>query len=91
MNTALAIWNDPARAIGAGLLTAGSRRQGATSQAANAGLAAAVVRLTVHGSWGRPAARLRGRQLLLATPVAAVLGVTMIVLRDLTLVLIHLH
>jgi hypothetical protein len=67
-----------ARAAGASALTA-----------ANVGLAVAVILLTVHGWWAGRAARLRGRQLLLSTAVAAALGIVMILLKD--LVLIHLH
>jgi hypothetical protein len=61
----------------------------APDEAANVGLAAAVVLLTAHGGWAARAARLHGRQLLLATSVAALLGLGMIALKD--LVLIHLH
>jgi hypothetical protein len=57
--------------------------------AANVGLALAIVLLTVHGWSAGRAARLRGRQLLLSTSVAAGLGIVMILLKD--LVLIHLH
>jgi len=67
-----------ARVAGASALTA-----------ANVGLAVAVILLTVHGWWAGRAARLRGRQLLLSTAVAAALGIVMILLKD--LVLIHLH
>jgi hypothetical protein len=67
-----------ARVAGASALTA-----------ANAGLAAAVVLLTVHGWLAGRSAQLRGAQLLLATSVAAALGLAMIALKD--LVLIHLH
>jgi len=67
-----------ARVAGASALTA-----------ANVGLAAAVILLTVHGWWAGRAAQLRGRQLLLSTAVAAALGIVMILLKD--LVLIHLH
>jgi hypothetical protein len=67
-----------ARAAGASAVTA-----------ANVGLAVAVILLTVHGWWAGRAARLRGRQLLLSTAVAAALGIVMILLKD--LVLIHLH
>jgi hypothetical protein len=67
-----------------------ARVAGATmNQAANVGLAAAVVLLTVHGWWAARSARLHGRQLLFATSVAALLGLAMIALKD--LVLIHLH
>ena len=57
--------------------------------AANIGLGLAIVLLTIHGWSAGRAARLRGRQLLLATSVAAALGVVMILLKD--IVLIHLH
>jgi hypothetical protein len=57
--------------------------------AANVGLVAAIVLLTIHGWLAGRSAQLRGRQLLLATSVAAVLGLAMIALKD--LVLIHLH
>ena len=67
-----------------------ARVAGATAnQAANAGLAMAVLLLTVHGWWAGRAARLHGRPLLLATSVAALLGLAMIALKD--VVLIHLH
>ena len=59
------------------------------SAAANVGLAAAIVLLVFHGwSVGR-ASRLRGRQLLIVTSVAAALGLVMVALKD--LVLLHLH
>jgi hypothetical protein len=57
--------------------------------AANIALVAAVVLLTYHGWSAGRAACLRGRQLLVATSVAAVLGVVMIVLKE--LVIVHLH
>ena len=57
--------------------------------AANIGLAAAIVLLTIHGWLAGRAAQLRGRQLLATTSVAAALGLVMILLKD--LVLIHLH
>ena len=57
--------------------------------AANVGLAAAVILLTLHGWLAGRAAGLHGRPLLVATSVAAALGVVMILLKD--LVLIHLH
>jgi hypothetical protein len=59
------------------------------NQAANVGLVAAVLLLTWHGWWAGRAAQLHGRQLLLATSVAALLGLAMIALKD--LVLVHLH
>jgi hypothetical protein len=57
--------------------------------AANVGLAAAVILLTVHGWLAGRAARLRGRRPFFATSIAAGLGIVMILLKD--LVLIHLH
>src|SRR5438477_4931139 len=57
--------------------------------AANAGLAVAIVLLTIHGWLAGRSAQLRGWQLLAATSVAAALGLVMILLKD--LVLIHLH
>jgi hypothetical protein len=57
--------------------------------AANVGLVAAVILLTVHGWLAGRAAQLRGRPLLFATSVAAALGIVMILLKD--LVLTHLH
>jgi MFS family permease len=57
--------------------------------AANVGLAAAIVLLTIHGWLAGRAAQLRGWQLFFATSVAAALGLVMILLKD--LVLIHLH
>jgi positive regulator of sigma E activity len=67
-----------ARVAGASALTA-----------ANVGLVMAIVLLTIHGWSASRAARLRGRQLLFSTSVAALLGIMMILLKD--LVLIHLH
>jgi positive regulator of sigma E activity len=67
-----------ARVVGASALTA-----------ANVGLVMAIVLLTIHGWSAGRAAHLRGRQLLFSTSVAALLGIMMIVLKD--LVLIHLH
>jgi hypothetical protein len=57
--------------------------------AANVGLAAAIVLLTIHGWLAGRSAQLHGRKLLFATSVAAALGLVMILLKD--LVLIHLH
>ena len=57
--------------------------------AANVGLAMAIVLLTVHAWSAGRSAQLHGRQLLVATSVAAALGLVMIGLKD--LVLIHLH
>jgi hypothetical protein len=59
------------------------------SAAADFGLAAAIVLLTVHGWLAARAARLRGWRLLFAVSVAAGLGLVMVALKD--LVLIHLH
>jgi hypothetical protein len=58
-------------------------------EAANAGLVVAIVLLAFHGLRAGLAAQLRGWQLFAACPVAAVLGLVMILLKD--LVLIHLH
>ena len=57
--------------------------------AANVGLVTAVVVLMVHAWAAGRSARLRGRQLLVTTSIAAGLGLAMILLKD--LVLIHLH
>ena len=57
--------------------------------AANVGLAAAIVLLTVYGWLAGRAAQLRSWQLFVATSIAAALGLLMIALKD--LVLIHLH
>ena len=57
--------------------------------AANAGLVVAVVLLTVHGWLAGRAAQLQSWKLLVATSIAAGLGLVMILLKD--LVLIHLH
>jgi hypothetical protein len=57
--------------------------------AANVGLIAAIVLLTVHGCLAGRAAQLRSWPLFLATSIAAALGLVMIALKD--LVLIHLH
>ena len=57
--------------------------------AANVGLIAAVILLTVHGWLAGRAAQLHGWRLLFATSIAAALGIVMILLKD--LVLIHLH
>jgi hypothetical protein len=55
----------------------------------NVGLIAAVVLLVYHGWSAGRAAHLGGRALLIATLVAAALGLVMVLLKD--LVLIHLH
>jgi hypothetical protein len=57
--------------------------------AANVGLVAAIVLLTVHGWLAGRAAQLRSWQLFFATSIAAGLGLVMIGLKD--LVLLHLH
>jgi hypothetical protein len=57
--------------------------------AANVGLGVAIATLTFHGWSAGRAAQLHGGRLLLATSVAAALGVVMILLKD--VVLIHLH
>jgi hypothetical protein len=57
--------------------------------AANTGLAVAIVMLTVHGYLAGRAAQLTGRRLAVATSVAALLGIAMILLKN--LVLLHLH
>jgi hypothetical protein len=57
--------------------------------AANVGLVAAIVLLTIHGWLAGRAAQLRGWQLFFATSIAGALGLVMIALKD--LVLIHLH
>jgi hypothetical protein len=57
--------------------------------AANVGLVAAIVLLTVHGWLAARAAQLHGWQLFWATSTAAALGLVMIALKD--FVLIHLH
>ena len=57
--------------------------------AANVGLAATVVLLLISTWSAGRAARLRGRQLLLATAVEGSLGLIMIALKDLVLVQFH--
>ena len=57
--------------------------------AANVGLVAAIVLLTVHGWLAGQAAQLRGWQLFFSTSIAAALGLVMVALKD--LVLVHLH
>ena len=59
------------------------------SAAATVGVTAAVLLLTFHGWWAGRAARLHGRQLVLATLVATALGLVMIALKE--LILFHLH
>ena len=67
-----------ARVAGASALTA-----------ANVGLGLAIALLTIHGWSAGRVARLRGRQLLLSTSVAAALGIVMILLKDLVLIRLH--
>lgn len=57
--------------------------------AANVGVGAAVVLLTVHGWTAGRAAQLAGWQLTVSTSIAAVLGLVMVALKN--LVLLHLH
>ena len=57
--------------------------------AANVGLVVAMVLLTIHGWLAGRAAQFQGWKLLVATSIAAGLGLVMILLKD--LVLIHLH
>jgi hypothetical protein len=67
-----------------------ARVGGATaSAAANFGIAAAIVLLTGHGWAAGRAAHQRGWQLLATTAVAAVLGLVMVLLKN--LVILHLH
>jgi hypothetical protein len=57
--------------------------------AANVGLVVAMALLTIHGWLAGRAAQFQGWKLLVATSIAAGLGLMMILLKD--LVLIHLH
>ena len=67
-----------------------ARVAGASSlTAANVGLVVAIVLLTVHGWLAGRAAQLQGWKLVIATSIAASLGLVMILLKD--LVLVHLH
>ena len=67
-----------------------ARLAGASAaNAANVGVAVALLVLTVHGWSAGRAARLRGWQLVGATAIAAALGVIMVVLKN--LVINHLH
>jgi hypothetical protein len=67
-----------------------ARVAGAASlTAANVGLVVAIVLLTVHGWLAGRAAQLQGWKLVIATSIAASLGLVMILLKD--LVLVHLH
>src|SRR5215471_12580180 len=52
-------------------------------------LVVAIVLLTLHGWLAGRAAQLQGRKLVIATSIAAALGLVMIFLKD--LVLVHLH
>jgi hypothetical protein len=60
-----------------------------TRVAANVGLITAVLVLVFHGWLAARASQLAGWRLLAVTSIAAVLGVVMIVLKD--IVLLHLH
>src|SRR5262249_41245576 len=51
--------------------------------AANVGLVAAIVLLTIHGWLAGRAAQLQGRELVMVTSIAAALGLVMIFLKDL--------
>ena len=67
-----------------------ARLAGASAYAAaNIGLAAAILLLTVHGWLAARAAKLHGWRLLFTVSVAVALGLVMVLLKD--LVLIHLH
>ena len=67
-----------------------ARAAGASSNvAANVGLVATILLLIAHAWIAGRAARLHGWQLIFAVSVAAALGLTMVVLKD--LVLLHLH
>ena len=67
-----------------------ARLAGASAAAAaNFGLVVAIVLLTVHGWLAGRAAQLQSWKLLVATSIAAGLGLVMILLKD--LVLTHLH
>jgi hypothetical protein len=59
------------------------------ADAANAGVAVALVLLTVHGWSAARAAQLRGWQLAGATAVAAALGVIMVLLKNLVINNLH--
>ena len=60
-----------------------------TFTAANVGLVVAMTLLAIHGWLAGRAAQLQGWKLVIATSIAAGLGLVMILLKD--LVLIHLH
>jgi hypothetical protein len=62
---------------------------GSGSAAANFGLVVAVMLLVFHSWSAGRASHLKGGQLLVATSVAAALGVLMIVLKDVVLILLH--
>jgi hypothetical protein len=57
--------------------------------AANTGLTVAVVLLVIHAWSAGRAAHLQGRQLLVITSVAAVLGIVMVLLKDVVLIYLH--
>jgi Na+-driven multidrug efflux pump len=57
--------------------------------AADIGLAAAILLLVGHSWSAGRAARLRGRQLIMTTCVAAVFGLVMVVLKHVVLVYLH--
>jgi len=59
------------------------------SAAANCGLAVAVVLLVIHAWSAGRASHLRGRQLLVITSVAALLGIMMVLLKDVVLIYLH--
>jgi hypothetical protein len=59
------------------------------ARAADVGLAAAILLLVGHAWSAGRAARLRGRQLVATTCVAAALGVAMVVLKHVVLVQLH--
>ncbi len=60
-----------------------------SANAANAGLAAAIVELVLYGWAAGRAAHLKGKQQLAAASAAAFLGLVLITLKD--VVLVHLH
>ena len=63
--------------------------RGLRAHSRNVGLVVAMALLTIHGWLAGRAAQLQGWKLLVATSIAAGLGLVMILLKD--LVLIHLH
>ncbi|MTD55203.1 hypothetical protein GKO32_14600 [Amycolatopsis sp. RM579] len=85
-----ATWPMVSASFGPLLAAVLARLAGASSlAAANAGLAVAVVLLVWHAWSACRAARLRGWPLVALTSVGALLGIVMIVLKN--LVLLHLH